>query len=315
MGQPGRRICRAKGPIGLGVGSKGQLLSWFKRIGWDATGKHLVARIFFCTNQFNLDRQDREIIKELSQHYAARRSMGWDMNLTFIGCADARYYEDYNKKLAEARLNSVLSGFSEELKNMGVGGLLSFKITKIVRGEFAMIDLPDHWAEDRRVDVFDIRKSGVDAPKKSPIYTLEDFKDGRLFRAEMFFVERWNPRWRSWWPFYYYIKDIEEKDYIHAQNEELIPVSETDLDNMERLLNEIAPQDKRKLQNKIAAEGRKSAVREFFLVEFRKAWDKVRGAAERDYDQSDFRYFYEFMAVILGKVDPTGYSKKKSSSK
>ena len=98
MGQPGRRICRAKGPIGLGVGSKGQLLSWFKRIGWDATSKHLVARIFFCTNQFNLDRQDREINKELSQHYAARRSMGWDMNLTFIGCADARYYEDYNKK-------------------------------------------------------------------------------------------------------------------------------------------------------------------------------------------------------------------------
>ena len=310
MGQPGRRIRRAKGPIGLGVESKGQLPSWFKRISWDATGKHLVARIFFRTDKFNLDSEDRKVIKELSQYYAARRSMGWITNLTFIGCADARYYEDYNKKLAEDRLNSVLSGFFKELKDMGVGGFLSFQITKIVRGEFVMINHPDHWAEDRRVDIYDIRKSDVDAPKKGPIYTLEDFKDGRLFRAEMFFVERWNPRWRSWWPLYYYIKDIEEKDYIHAQHEELIPVSETDLDNMERLLNKIAPEDKQKLQNKIVEKGRKSALREHFLMEFRRTWAKVREAAERDYGQSDFRYFHEFMAVVLGKVDPTGYAKK-----
>ena len=315
MGQPGRRISRVKGPIGLGLETKGQLESWFKRLSWDATGKHLVARIFFSTNQFSLDGKDRETIKEFSQYYAARASVGWLTNLTFIGCADARYYEDYNKKLAEDRLNSVFSAFSKELKNMGVGGSTTFKIKKIVRGEFAMLNHPDHWAEDRRVDIFDIRISGVDAPKKSHKYTLEDFKDGRLFRAEMFFVETWNPRWSSWWPLFYYIKDIEEKDYIHAQNEEMIPVSKTDIDNMERLLNKIIPQDKQKLQAEIAAKGRESALRNYFLVEFRKVWGQVRKAAERDYEQSDFRYFHEFMAVVLGKVDPKGYAKKKPPSK
>ena len=251
----------------------------------------------------------------MCQYYAARVYTGHIVNLTFIGCADARYYEDYNEKLAQRRIEAVINQILMTLKDVhGVTRTVSLKFNRDARGEKGTVDHWSHYAEDRRVEIIDTRASSVDAPKKSEVYTLKDFEDGRLFRADMFFVERWNRQWRKWWPLNYLIKDFEQKDYIHEGKVELIPLSESDLDNIERLMKAIAPHLSTKIQNDIATKGRKEALREIFFVEFRNAWKKVQDLALKDYNKSDFRYFHEFMAVVLGKVATGGYAKKPSAS-
>ena len=76
-------------------------------------------------------------------------------------------------------------------------------------------------------------------------------------------------------PKYYYLKDIEKKDYIHNQNEEIIPVTETDLANMEQLLLKIAPGEFMNINN-LSGTFRKKALRDAFLIKFRQVWPRVR---------------------------------------
>jgi hypothetical protein len=205
-----RNIRRARGPVGLAAGSKGQERSRFERPKWDATGNINVARIYFRTNESTLDQNDCDEIKDLAHHYLAVARDRY-ITLTFVGRADVRYFEDYNEKPAERCVDEVIRQFWKELKGRKN---TSITIHKKIPGEKGMIDRPNHWAECRRVEVWDACVVPTDAPKKALVYTLEDFKDGRLFRVEMFYVPDFNRNWRLWWPFYYYIKDIEEKDYL-----------------------------------------------------------------------------------------------------
>jgi hypothetical protein len=172
MGQGGKRLPRMRGPVGLGKGFKFQQLSWFDA-GWGATGEQKrVACIFFATNERQLDRGDWFQLSRLADHYAIRLHHGMSVDLSFIGRADARYYEDYNKRLSEDRARVVAEEVEEQLRQrLQAGGaehrMRAYKGSIAGFGEWFAVARPDSWANDRRVDVYEVRPQEIENLKEA----------------------------------------------------------------------------------------------------------------------------------------------------
>ncbi len=148
MGQTGKRVGRLRGPVGLGAKSKHQKTSRFIPGGARSAGEgRLVAKIYFPVGGRALDSNDKQVLKQLTNHYLTLLLGGQKVRLSFIGRADPRYYEDFNQDLSEKRAAAVAAEVAKIL-----GGFGNYRTR--IRGTGERV-VSGSRTEDRRVDVID----------------------------------------------------------------------------------------------------------------------------------------------------------------
>jgi len=257
-----------------------------------------VAQIFFPTGHHRadapLDGNDHDVLAKLALHYRETVVLGHQPTLVCEGHADERGEPGFNMDLSRARAEVVCGAVKLLLRDLGA---LAPKLEAF--GErFAGA----RWADDRRVDVFEV------TPWKEPLadpsqYSLEYLKQNQqFFRLPLF--ERWHPKWALWRPLRNVLRMYEEKEHIHGGSEQTIPLQPGDLDQMSALLRQIAPDVMRRIENEPAGRDRERALREAFFVEYRNAYPEAHDAAVREWQQSGVRDFAEFLAQRLGMVGP-----------
>ncbi|HYU10451.1 MAG TPA: hypothetical protein VEK77_13830 [Gemmatimonadales bacterium] len=290
------------GPIGSRLGEKNQNASWFRPPQfeeWAHVPRQLVAQIYFPTGRHRsdapLDGNDQDVLAKLARHYRETIAVGRKPTLVFDGYADERGEPGFNMDLSRARAEAVRNVVALLLVDLGPEAAKLEAFGERFAGR--------RWADDRRVDVFEL--TPWNEPLADPSqYSLEYLKENQqFFRLPIF--ERWHPKWALWRPLRDVLRRYEEQEHIHGGSEQTIPFQAGDLDQMAALLNKIAPDVMRRIENEPAGREREQALREAFFVEYRNAYPEAHDAAVREWEQSGIKSFPEFLTSRLGMLKPS----------
>ena len=297
------RRLRARGSTGKAKGSRQhQKSSWFRPVPIIKGKKTLIARIYFAVDEHTLGADDRFALGKLARHYQERIHKGQTVHLKFEGYADVRYKEDYNQKLSEKRAQAAFL-FVRNLITHHHAFNASFK-------GFGEKFSGDHWAEDRRVDVFDLEGLFPGYGEKSTYPYDHYFNNQNLFRPMIF--KKYHPRWTLWKPLEHLVDQYEVEDGRGGGNLSLQPGDREKIMNLLKKL--CTPAELKTIDNNIRHGNEKAEIETAFGVEYRKAYPEAYRRAYEDFYRSDFRYPWEFFSKKFGLVPKdTPYTRRPGS--
>jgi outer membrane protein OmpA-like peptidoglycan-associated protein len=221
------------------------------------------AQVFFETNDWELDQNDRQALAKLSVELGRILGGGHRVGLRCEGHTDVRAEDEHNLRLSEKRKNSVQMYLKTSL-----GSLRGFSVSGKGYGEQKARPASKYWAEDRRVDVM---------VKVTPSWAGPN-PHGKK-RAEIF--RKYSPVYRLWRERGLdYLIDMYE---AYDQQSDPVTIRPQDLEKVLDLIGKLAsPSDYRMIQNWAKGARRTAVITEAYGVEYRKAYQE----AYRQYEKA-----------------------------
>jgi hypothetical protein len=271
---------------------------------------HLVAKIYFKTNDYSLGSDDLKVLDRLTT-YCSLAMFSSRLSLSFVGAADNRGNEKYNMNLSEKRAQSVKSYVDPFLK------CTNYSSSSMAKGK---VSATSDLAEDRRVDIY-INEEAFPKPKPRsfnwhrPVITESNYPyqfqldNQDLFRPLIF--KAYHPDYQRLWSKIPHL--IERLEKLHTiQQDEYVWISPSDADTIIKLIDTYFSEAEIRLTvSELNQKPILEELAECLAIIYRGQYDVAQDQAEKDFDRSDFRYDVEFFAHKFNMVPPnTPYTKK-----